>query len=254
MIFIWFFFLTVWQRSRELRQVFHTRAARADPSRPAGHRQHRPERVCRLLLHEPSVYPSIPAQRRMRREQKTPPHPPPTPMKKSMDCRRLQDSFQNSHGRPAVERLIPSSTVFCLLVNNDRGECSQVLKTVCVGEEKVHGTDDLYIYLFLHYFPQTSHDMFMILYLCFFLRTCSLFSRVRMRESVTVSLGIKDANPLFSFSSYSRCPVLPRNKLQCTTRTEHIFSAPSRLYLLLNRYTCILYLHTFGKKRQKRKR
>ena len=195
-----------------------------------------------------------------KREQKIPPTPPPPPTyKKSMDCRRLQDSFQNSHGRPAVERLLPSSTVFCLLVNNDRVECSQVLKTACVGEEKVHGTDDFYyfIFIFIIFFCIISPKHLTIcswFYICvFFLRTCSLFSRVGMCESVTVSLGIKDANPLFSFSSYSRCPVLPRNKLQCTTRTEHIFPAPSRLYLLLNRYTCILYLHTFGKKKTKKK-
>lgn len=66
--------LSVWQRSRKLRQVFHAYAACADPSRSAGHRQHRPERVRRLLLHEPSVPPSVPAQRGMRREQKTQKH------------------------------------------------------------------------------------------------------------------------------------------------------------------------------------
>ena len=108
-------------------------------------------------------------------ESREPPHRPsplqPPHPKKSMDCHRLQDSLQNSHGRPAVERLIPSSTVFCLQVNDDWGEWSQVLKTMCVGEEKVHGTDDFFFFFFLfllHYFPQTSHDVFLILYLCFF--------------------------------------------------------------------------------------
>lgn len=47
--------------------------------------------------------------------------------------------------------------------------------------------------IFLHNFPQTSHDMFLILnlYLCS-LQTCSLFFFC-MCLSVTLSLGIKDA-------------------------------------------------------------
>lgn len=60
--------LTVWKGSRKLWQVLHAHAARTDPSRPAGHRQHRPGRVRWLLLHQPSVYPSISAQRGMRRK------------------------------------------------------------------------------------------------------------------------------------------------------------------------------------------
>lgn len=58
----------MWQRRRELWQVFHTHPAHADPFWPAGHCQYRPERVCRLLLCQPSVHPSVSAQRGMRRK------------------------------------------------------------------------------------------------------------------------------------------------------------------------------------------
>lgn len=60
--------VTVWQRGRELRQVLHTHPAHADPTRPAGHRQHRPERVRWLLLHQPAVPPPLSARKRRMRQ------------------------------------------------------------------------------------------------------------------------------------------------------------------------------------------
>lgn len=61
-------FVTVWQRGGELRQVLHAHTAHADSTRPAGHRQHRPERVRRLFLHQPAVPPSISARKRRMRQ------------------------------------------------------------------------------------------------------------------------------------------------------------------------------------------
>lgn len=56
------------QSSRELRQILHPHAAHADPSRPTGHRQHRPERICWILFHKPRVHsPIVASQRGMRR-------------------------------------------------------------------------------------------------------------------------------------------------------------------------------------------
>lgn len=56
------------QSSGELRQILHPHATNADPPRPTGHRQHRPERICWILFHKPRVHPPIVAsQRGMRR-------------------------------------------------------------------------------------------------------------------------------------------------------------------------------------------
>lgn len=77
---------TVRQSSRELRQILHPHAAHADPSRPTGHRQHRPERICWILFHKPRVYPPIVAsQRSMRR-----------PMKKRLKLTTASMLFMNS--------------------------------------------------------------------------------------------------------------------------------------------------------------
>lgn len=62
--------LAVRQRGGELRQVLHAHPAPAHASRPAGHRQHRPSRLLRLLLHQPPVrapLPGLPAHRMRRR-------------------------------------------------------------------------------------------------------------------------------------------------------------------------------------------
>lgn len=48
-------FPTVRQRSRELRQVLHPHSAAAHTSRRAGYRLHRPGRVRRVLVHQPTV-------------------------------------------------------------------------------------------------------------------------------------------------------------------------------------------------------
>lgn len=215
------------QRSRKLRQVLHPHAACADPSRSAGHRQHRPERVCGLLLHKPSVHPPGSAQRRMRR----PRAEERDKNTESMDCRWPRDHSE----RPAVNRPTSFSAVFCLLTIDIREQ--KWLESGARCDNKMCAAPT-----FLHNVPK--HLMFCIPTLFYPLppKKPSSLVRTNVSGSVTNSLAMNDA----------RCPILLRNKLQCTTRTEHISSALSRLYLLLKLYA-VYFIFIYYKEKEKKK-
>lgn len=229
------------QRSRKLRQVLHSHAACADPSRSAGHRQHRPERVCRLLLHKPSVHPPVSAQRRMRRlraeerDKNT----------ESMDCRWPQDPSK----RPAVNRPTSFSAVFCLLTIDIREQ--KWLESGARCDNKMCAA-----LTFLHNVPKHL-VMFCIPALFYFSppapqKTPSSLVCTNVSGSVTNSLVMNDAR---CSSRLTQCfPILLRNKLQCTTRTEHNSSALSRLYLLLKLYTVYFIFIYYKRKGEKKYR
>lgn len=101
--FFFFFFLTVWQRGGELRQVLHAYPTPAHAARRAGDNQHRPGRVRRLLLHQPSVRSPVARQQRMRRRRrmvesltKIPAH-----------CRLPKPTVDEIRLEPRVPQLIP---------------------------------------------------------------------------------------------------------------------------------------------------
>lgn len=229
---------TVRQRSRKLWQVLHPHAACADPPRSAGHRQHRPERVCRLLLHKPSVHPPVSAQRRMRRlraeerDKNT----------ESMDCRWPQDPSK----RPAVNRPTSFSAVFCLLTIHIREQ--KWLESGARCDNKMCAA-----LTFLHNVPQLL-VIFCVPTLFYFSlpppKKPSSLVCTNVSGSVTNSLAMNDAR--CSSRLTQCCPILPCNKLQCTTRTEHVSSALSRLYLLLKLYTAY-FIFIYYKEKEKKK-
>lgn len=74
-------------------------------------------------------------------------------------------------------------------------------------------------------------------------------------EQMCVSISYYLFRYLISFPAHPTShasPMSPHKELQCTTNTEPIFSALSRLYLLLNCYMCKLYLYTKRNKQKKR--
>lgn len=165
------------QRSRKLWQVFHTYPTRSHPSGPAGHCQHRPGRVRRLFLHQPSVPPSIPAQRGMRRE-RTEILKEGKPHKKRMTV-TVYRFLPVSTKHPAVNRLDSSSAVLRLLAINTRIE-----KWLRRGEQSVK---TIYVQSKENRFPKHLTVCSFILTLCLFFQTRSLYL-VNKCVSVSVTL------------------------------------------------------------------